>query len=138
MQIIQSCLLQNNIKKWLDKIQNIFSKILPIYWAFLTYMLLKPGVENKEYWFMFPGIDKLLHFSIFAFLGFCFLAAFPKIKFLYYIYIMLIYALVTEILQDEMGLGRSLEFFDVIADSIGFLLGYLIYRFLRNSFAKYF
>ena len=51
---------------------------------------------------------------------------------------MLIYALITEILQDEMGLGRSLEFFDLMADSIGFLLGYLIYRLLRNSFAKYF
>jgi hypothetical protein len=43
----------------LDKISKIFSKILPIYWAFLTYMLLKPGEENHEYWFMFSGIDKI-------------------------------------------------------------------------------
>lgn len=86
---------------------------------------------------MFPGIDKLLHFSIFAFLGFCFLAAFPRIKFRYYIYIMLIYAVITEILQDEMGVGRSLEFFDLIADTIGFILGHLIYKYLASYFSKY-
>jgi len=116
----------------LDKISKIFKKILPIYWAFLTYMLLKPGVENKEYWFMFSGIDKILHFSIFAMLGFCFQAAFPKTRFRTYIYIMLIYAFLTEILQDEMHLGRSLEFFDVIADSIGFILGFLLFKSVKK------
>ena len=72
-------------------------------------MLLKPGVENLEYPFMFEGIDKILHLSIFALLGFTFLAAFPKIKFPTFIQIMIIYGLLTEILQDEMHLGRSLE-----------------------------
>jgi hypothetical protein len=45
-------------------------------------MLLKPGEENQEYWFMFSGIDKILHLSIFAALGFLFIAAFPKIRLL--------------------------------------------------------
>jgi len=112
----------------LDKISKIFSKILPIYWAFLTYMLLKPGEENHEYWFMFNGIDKLLHFSIFAALGFCFMSAFPKIKFYYFIQIILIYAFLTEILQEEMGLGRSMETLDIVADTVGCLLGYFIYK----------
>ena len=95
-------------------------------------MLLRPGVENMEMPFMFEGIDKLLHLSIFAMLGFCFIAAFPKIKLSYYIYILLIYALFTEIAQDEMKLGRSLEFLDVIADTIGFLLGYLVFLRLKR------
>ena len=97
-------------------------------------MLLKPGTENKEYWFMFQGFDKILHLSIFAFLGFCFTAAFPKIRFLYYIYIMLIYAFLTEILQDEMHMGRSAEFLDIVADLIGVLLGYYIYKLLCKAF----
>ena len=129
MQMCQNSFLQNNTKNLLDKISNIFKKILPIYWAFLTYMLLRPGIENVEFPFMFNGIDKILHLSIFGMLGFCFIAAFPKIKITYYIYILLIYSLLTEILQDEMQWGRSLEFLDLVADTIGFLLGY--FAFLR-------
>lgn len=133
-QIWQNCFLQKITKLSLDKISKIFSKILPIYWAFLTYMLLKPGEENHEYWFMFSGIDKLLHLSIFAALGFSFIATFPKIKFSYFFQIILIYAFLTEILQDEMGLGRSMETLDIIADTIGCLLGYLLYKVLIKRF----
>ncbi|WP_418219368.1 VanZ family protein [Chryseobacterium glaciei] len=134
MQIIQNYLQQKNTKLSLDKISKIFSKILPIYWAFLTYMLLKPGEENHEYWFMFSGIDKVLHLSIFAMLGFLFIATFPKIKFSYFFQIILIYAFLTEILQDEMGLGRSMESLDIVADTIGCLIGYFIYKALVKRF----
>ena len=123
---------QNNTRNLLDKISNLFKKILPIYWAFLTYMLLRPGIENMEFPFMFNGIDKILHLSIFAMLGFCFIAAFPKIKLSYYIYILLIYSLLTEIAQDEMNLGRSLEFLDLVADTIGVFLGYLVFNRLKR------
>lgn len=129
----QNFCLQNNIKNLLDKIFKIFRKILPIYWAFLTFMLLKPGVENFEYPFMFNGIDKLLHLSIFAFLGFAFMATFPKIKFLYFIQIMMIYGMLTEILQDEMHLGRSLEGLDLVADLIGVLIGYFLFKKLQRT-----
>ncbi|WP_294218110.1 VanZ family protein [uncultured Chryseobacterium sp.] len=118
----------------MDKISNIFIKILPIYWAFLTYMLLRPGEENHEYWFMFNGIDKVLHLSIFAALGFCLIAAFPKIRFSYFIQVILIYAFLTEILQEEMGLGRSMETLDVVADAIGCLIGYTAYKVLIRHF----
>ncbi|MCP1298710.1 VanZ family protein [Chryseobacterium sp. S0630] len=97
-------------------------------------MLLKPGEENHEYWFMFSGIDKVLHLSIFAALGFSFIATFPKIKFSYFFQIILLYAFLTEILQEEMGLGRSMETLDIVADTIGCLLGYYTYQFLVKRF----
>ena len=133
-QISLSYFLQMTTKRSLDKISKIFSKILPIYWAFLTYMLLKPGEENHEYWFMFSGIDKVLNFSIFAALGFSFITAFPRIKFSYFFQIILLYAFLTEILQEEMGLGRSMETLDIVADTIGFLVGYYTYRLLIKRF----
>lgn len=134
-QIFLNCFLQTITKRSLDKISKIFSKILPIYWAFLTYMLLKPGEENHEYWFMFSGIDKVLHLSIFAALGFSFIATFPRIKFSYFFQIILIYAFLTEILQEEMGLGRSMETLDIVADTVGCLIGYYTYRlFIKHFF----
>lgn len=133
-QISLNCFLQKIIKLSLDKISKIFSKILPIYWAFLTYMLLKPGEENREYWFMFSGIDKVLHVSIFAALAFSFIAAFPKIKFSYFFQIILIYAFLTEIMQAEMGLGRSMETLDIVADTVGCLIGYWTYKLLIKRY----
>ena len=96
-------------------------------------MLLKPGVENFVYPFMFDGIDKFLHLSIFSLLGFAFMAAFPKIKFLYFLQIIAIYGLLTEILQDEMNLGRSLENLDFVADMVGALIGYFIFKKLQRT-----
>ncbi len=128
VQILQNSFLQKNTKHQLDKIFRILSKILPIYWAFLTYMLLKPGVENLEYPFMFDGIDKLLHLCIFALLGCLFMATFPKIRFYWFMPIMFGYGLLTEILQDQMGLGRSFEVLDLVADTIGVIIGYFVFK----------
>lgn len=105
---------------------------MPIYWAFLTFMLLRPGVENMEYSFMFDGIDKVLHLAIFGMLGFCFVAAFPKVRFLYFFQIMLSYSILTEILQDEMGWGRSMETLDLVADTIGVILGYFLFKKVKS------
>lgn len=90
-------------------------------------MLLRPGVENKEYFFMFPHLDKLIHFSIFFLLGFFFKLRFPKITLISYALILISYALLTEILQDIMKQGRSLEVLDAIADTLGLLISYYIY-----------
>nr|WP_317048011.1 VanZ family protein [Chryseobacterium pennipullorum] len=133
-QIMLNCFLQKTTRLSLDNISKIFSKILPIYWAFLTYMLLRPGEENHEYWFMFNGIDKVLHLSIFAALGFAFIATFPRLKFSYFFQIILIYAFLTEILQEEMGLGRSMETLDIVADIMGCLMGYYVYKLLVKRF----
>lgn len=41
---------------------------------------------------------------------------------------MMLYGMLTEILQDEMHWGRSLEFLDLIADMVGVLIGYFIFK----------
>ena len=132
VQIYRNLLPQNKTRNHLDKISKIFRKILPIYWAFLTYMLLRPGVENMEYSFMFDGIDKVLHLAIFGMLGFSFVAAFSKVRFVYFFQIMLSYAILTEILQDEMELGRTLEFLDLVADIVGVMSGYFLFKKVKS------
>ena len=115
----------------MDRVTNLFKKILPIYWAFLTYMLLRPGVEDLEFP-VFEGMDKVVHLLIFALLGFCFEAAFPRMKFRYYIQIVIIYGMLTEILQDEMNMGRSFEGLDLVADLLGCLIGYFVFYKIKN------
>lgn len=46
---------------------------------------------------------------------------------------MMIYGLVTEILQDEIHLGRLLEGLDLVADIIGVLIGYFIFKKLEHT-----
>jgi len=96
-------------------------------------MLLRPGIENKEYPFMFQHIDKVIHFTIFFLLGFFFRVRFPKVYLLYYFLILISYALLTEILQDIMKWGRSLEVLDAVADTLGLALAYYIY----NRYVKF-
>ncbi len=99
-------------------------------------MLLRRGIENKEYWFVFPGIDKLIHLSIFAFLGFTLLMSFRKLNLIYFLGIIFIYGLGTEILQEVMHMGRSFELLDILADIVGSLLGLITYRLLLNFFSS--
>ncbi|MDO5614549.1 MAG: VanZ family protein [Cruoricaptor ignavus] len=118
-------------KLLLDKKRHIIIKILPIYWAFLTYILLRKNSGIAlDYWFIFPGIDKVVHFATFTVLGFLLKLSFPKMKTLFFVYIILIYAFLTEILQDQMKLGRSLETWDIIADFAGAMLGFVLCRIL--------
>jgi len=115
----------------LDKISKIAKIVLPIYWAFLTYMLLKPGIENKEYsWLFFPGFDKMVHFLIFGFLAFLFSLSLPKLNRFFFIGIILGYAILTEVLQEEMHLGRSMEALDVVADLLGAFSGFYFSKWL--------
>lgn len=86
---------------------------------------------------MFAGLDKVIHLSIFAFLGFCLMVSFPKLKFPYFMLIIFGYGLLTEVLQKEMGLGRSFELYDILADLIGASLGWLFYKYIFPLFSRY-
>ena len=50
------------------------------------------------------------------------------------VWIMLAYAFLTEILQEEMHLGRSMETLDIIADTIGVFIGYFFFKKIKNLF----
>ncbi len=105
----------------MDKISRLFRyKILPIYWAFLTYMLLRPSeVDREKHWFEFHNLDKIVHFLIFVVLGFCYRVAFFKQKKRFFVVVMFIYALFTEVAQGLMNMGRTMDFYDLLADMMG-------------------
>ncbi len=104
---------------------------MPIYWAFLTYILLKPMRDRPPNWIQFEGADKLVHILLFVFLGFLFCVRFSKITFLRFIIIMFIYGFSTEILQKIMNFGRAFEWIDLCADILGVTIGYLVTRLIK-------
>ena len=58
--------------------------------------------------------------------------AFPKQKYMFSVLIMAGYGAITEVLQEIMELGRSMELADFVADTIGVLLGFFIHKKLKT------
>ena len=135
-QILQNCCQQKNIKKPLDRyLKNLkIQKLaLLIYWVVLTFLLFKPAHLKDKAWYVFDGVDKVIHLSVFALLGFIFMVVFSRTKFLVFIQIMLLYAFFTEIVQNLMNMGRSMETLDIVADFLGVCFGYSIFRHTKRS-----
>lgn len=108
---------------------------MPIYWAFLTYALLRPSSDlSADFLSQMNGIDKIGHWLVFVVLGFLFYLNFPKIKIAFFLGIMLLYAVLTEVLQGTMNLGRTMEFNDLIADMLGVWAGYFIWKKTETLF----
>lgn len=107
---------------------------MPIYWAFLTFMLLRPAAD-QHLPFSFDGGDKVIHVGIFIALGMLFRLALPRWDSISSFSLLLGYSIITEILQGEMHLGRSEEALDLVADMAGILIGFFLATYVRKKMA---
>ena len=73
-------------------------------------------------------MDKCVHVFLFALLAFIYLLSFVKNRFLIFLGIMGGYALITEVLQEAIDLGRSMEILDWVADMVGILLAFGVWK----------
>lgn len=92
------------------------------YFLIITYLFLIPGGNTPP---LFWGFDKLVHFILFAILTFLIQYAFKRTfqqNTTFWIINLIIYAVLIEILQYYMKLGRSFSIFDIFADLIGVLV----------------
>jgi VanZ family protein len=86
---------------------------------------------------LFPGADKMIHTCLY--LGLSWLACWSfhaEINRIWYFLIILFaisWGTVMEIFQFLMHLGRSFEFYDIIGNSIGTLIGVLIYILMAQQ-----
>jgi len=71
--------------------------------------------------------DKAQHFLAYAVLAWAFLQAWEDRHTLFWILFLVIVGVGLEVLQGLMGV-RFMEFFDMFANSLGVLLGYLLWR----------
>ena len=107
------------------------SKIFFLYLYILIIFLLSltpPSIANS---IQFYGIDKILHFFEYLFLGMIFISSTTHSLSKYYFLIFIIPITDEFIVQDYSG--RNVDIFDFIANILGLIFGILLFKY----FLKY-
>lgn len=97
--------------------------------AVTLYFALKPGGPPAG----FPYADKVYHASAFFLLSAWFAGLFERRAYLWLAAAMLVLGIGIEIAQYLMPYGRTAEVGDVLADTVGMVLGLLLAVLLRDS-----
>jgi VanZ family protein len=107
------------------------SKLLAVLWTFIMIMLLSiPASEIPSVGFQ--GIDKVVHFSIFFVMAILWLRAFPD-RLAVVIVGVLVFAMMSELYQGMLPIGRQPSVGDVVANSVGMISGTICYLLLMRS-----
>ena len=106
------------------------ARFLAMLWTLLIFVgCFTPGKEIPKV--DVPFIDKWVHFVLFGGFTFLWLCARPKINPLSLFVLFLVSVAVGSFIEVMQGvlsfLGRSMEFMDAVADSIGGFLGILLF-----------
>ncbi len=120
-------------------LRSIFLLLACLWAGVIYYLSSQPGIDVPA---LFPGQDKLFHLVAFGLLGFLAMGAVKSGKEGYQVWqLWFVAALVTGYgLLDETHQyfvpGRTTEFYDVIADAAGGLLGAGLMYYLTRLLAK--
>lgn len=122
-----------------------FNKFLPgIAWFFIVGILtLMPGKDVPDVgWLNFPDFDKIVHIVLFG--GLTLLFCLPYLKtgisfrkkrtiFIRISLLMILWGFIIELIQKFFVTGRSFEWLDLLADSVGVFLAFWISSKLIKS-----
>ena len=81
-------------------------------------------------------MDKVVHFLIFALLAYLYKMAFPRHSIVRELLLLSAYALLTEIMQEQMQLGRSGDPLDILADVLGIFAGVFTFNLTKKTSEK--
>ena len=101
-----------------------------IYTLFITTLFLLPAKEVPE--MRIPFVDKIVHFAIFSVLTFIWLWFCESKKLVKYtvwvLLLVLTYGIIIEALQELFFETRTADVWDVLANSIGILIGLAVFK----------
>lgn len=106
------------------------ARLLAILWTLLIFILcFMPAEDVPDV--EFPLADKWVHFVLFGTFGFLWLCSYPTKK-ISHLIIMLLICIITGWLVEELqglmpSLGRNKDIWDILADSIGGVLGIALF-----------
>lgn len=107
-----------------------------LYGGFLLYILLRPTSDLPQNFPSFEGMDKVVHFLIFALLAYLYKKAFPNHSIVKELLLLAGYALLTEIMQEKMQMGRTGDPLDMLADVLGIFAGVFIFNLTKKTSEK--
>ena len=107
-----------------------------LYGGFLLYILLRPTSDLPQNFPSFEGMDKVIHFLIFALLAYLYKKAFPKHSIVKELLWLAGYALLTEFMQEQMQMGRSGDPLDMLADVLGIFAGIFVFNLTKKTAEK--
>jgi VanZ family protein len=99
--------------------------------AAIVYSSLTPDLALP----MPTGFDKIEHFTAYCGLAVWFTGIFPRARYWLVVTALLVLGLSVEIAQGVMQLGRSAEFFDMVANAAGVGVGLLLALALTGNWA---
>ena len=108
------------------------------YTLFITFLLLFPTTNIPK--IEVPAIDKLGHVTLFAILVVIWLLFIlsktedAKITSIWVVLLAFFYGIIIEVLQGLFFVSRTADGWDIIANSAGILLGWLIFQKIRKLF----
>ena len=108
------------------------------YTLFITFLLLFPTTNILK--IEVPAIDKLGHVTLFAILVVIWLLFIlsktedAKITSIWVVLLAFFYGIIIEVLQGLFFVSRTADGWDIIANSAGILLGWLIFQKIRKLF----
>jgi VanZ family protein len=97
----------------------------PVISLLIIVAVLIPGSSIPEVGF--GGVDKFVHIGMFATWVIAMRLDFPRMAAWLAVALGLVFSIFTEVIQLFVE-GRSLDFYDVVADSVGLLIGLLLAR----------
>ena len=122
-----------------------FTLFIPaILWLLITTLLLVlPGPDIPSVSFLdIIYFDKWVHAGLFG--GMTFLFAFPFIKngtatkrlLIYIAIVCAFYGIAMEYVQKYMAFERDFDYFDMVADGVGCIIGYFVSTFFKRRLEK--
>lgn len=80
-----------------------------------------------------PGLDKVVHFGLFSGLVFLWQFRFPE-RTLWVCLIAIAFGIAVEFVQEWIGNGRSFDVYDIVADSLGAVSGWVVVQWFIKRF----
>jgi len=122
-----------------------WTRILPaLAWAFFIFLLCGLPPKNTgsfSFWDLF-SVDKLLHFAVFSTLSLILIVAFKRqcsFRFFRYratiiaLLLALAYGIALEYVQMRYFEGRTAEWLDAVANSLGAIFGIIIFKIIYGN-----
>ena len=130
-----------NLKQLIEyriKHPRFFGVLAIIWFMIMLYLLLFPSRDLPKVP-TFPNMDKLIHFTlyfIFTFLS-LFSSSIRNGRNIPWVIVMIFtICITTEFLQKIMPYGRSFDYYDMLANSCGIIIGLLLFNYIKKQIGK--